>query len=294
MKPEKPRILPSRPAGFGLVELMIAMVLGLIVLGAAVAVFQSNQRTYSANEGQNRVQENARAAYEMMVRDIRATGGSACSSEARVLGSDANSVLFRTALSGTPTEFTTTSADDLSYRVKPGTASTNSVTLLEPTPAASDIFKPGDVVMVCNAALTGFTTVAATSGQTVTFTTPLPFDPQDTTNADPGSVSISRLRSNRWFVQPNGRESGSSLWVSSFGGAAQEVADGVQGLRVTYRQSANGNPTAYVTNPSNFQYVDAIRVVMPMRAVMPSQIPGEVRNVDRTVATGASLRNRLP
>lgn len=287
-------ISPRRAAGFGLVELMIAMVLGLIVLGAAVAVFQSNQRTYSANEGQNRVQENARAAYEMMVRDIRATGGSACSSEARVLGSDANSVLFRTALSGTPTEFTTTSADDLSYRVVPGSASTNSVTLLESTPAASDIFKPGDVVMVCNAAMTGFTTVAATSGQTVTFTTPLQFDPQDTTNADPGSVSISRLRSNRWFVQPNGRESGSSLWVSSFGGAAQEVAEGVQGLRVTYRQSANGNPTAYVTNPSNFQYVDAIRVVMPMRAVMPSQIPGEVRNVDRTIATGASLRNRLP
>ena len=81
----------GQAAGFGLIELMIAMVLGLIVLGAAIAVFQSNQRSYSANEGQNRVQENARAAYEMVTRDIRATGGSACSAESLVLGSDASS-----------------------------------------------------------------------------------------------------------------------------------------------------------------------------------------------------------
>lgn len=60
--------------GFTLIELMIAMVLGLLVLGAALAVFQSNQKTFSANEGQNRVQENARIAYEMMGKDIRRWG----------------------------------------------------------------------------------------------------------------------------------------------------------------------------------------------------------------------------
>ena len=47
--------------GFSLIELMIALVLGLLVLGAAIAVFQSNQRTFNANEGQNRIQEGARA-----------------------------------------------------------------------------------------------------------------------------------------------------------------------------------------------------------------------------------------
>ena len=36
-------------AGFGLIELMISMVLGLLVLGAAIAVFQSNQRSFNAN-----------------------------------------------------------------------------------------------------------------------------------------------------------------------------------------------------------------------------------------------------
>ena len=62
----------SRFAGFGLIELMIAMVLGLLVLGAAIAVFQSNQRTFDANEGTNRIQEGARVAFEMMASDLRA------------------------------------------------------------------------------------------------------------------------------------------------------------------------------------------------------------------------------
>ena len=65
--------------GFGLIELMISMVLGLLVLGAAIAVFQSNQRTFDANEGTNRIQEGARVAYELMSKDIRAAGGAACS-----------------------------------------------------------------------------------------------------------------------------------------------------------------------------------------------------------------------
>ena len=200
----------GQAAGFGLIELMIAMVLGLIVLGAAIAVFQSNQRSYSANEGQNRVQENARAAYEMVTRDLRATGGSACSSESLVLGADSHSVAFRAPLAGNATELTTTSSDDLSYRVAAGSASAASVTLLEATPAASDVFRANDIVMVCNAAMTGFATVASVSGQTITFSASLPFDPKDTANADPGSISIARLRSNRWFTQPNGRATATS------------------------------------------------------------------------------------
>ena len=284
----------GQAAGFGLIELMIAMVLGLIVLGAAIAVFQSNQRSYSANEGQNRVQENARAAYEMVTRDIRATGGSACSSESSVEGADAQSLAFRAPLAGNATELTTTSADDLSYRVVGGSATANSVTLVEATPAATDVFRANDIVMVCNAAMTGFATVASVSGQTITFTAPLPFDPKDTEYADPGSISISRLRSNRWFTQPNGRDTASSLYVSRSGGAAEEVADGVQSLALTYHQASGGNPNAYVAAPSDMQWVDAVRISMPIRAVMPTQNPGETRNVDRTIAAAASIRSRAP
>jgi type IV pilus assembly protein PilW len=287
--------MPRQLTGFGLIELMIAMVLGLIVLGAAIAVFQSNQRSYSANEGQNRVQENARAAYELVTRDIRATGGSACSAESLVLGSDASSTAFRAPLSGNASELTTVSADDASYRVKGDDPATTAaaVKLVETTPVASDIFKAGDIVMVCNAAMTAFVEVASVAGQVITFTATLPFDPRDTTNADPASISIARLRSNRWFTQANGRDTASSLYVSRSGNVG-EVADGVQSLAVTYHQASGGDPTAYVAAPSDMQRVDGVRISMPVRAVMPTQNPSETRTVDRAITTVAAIRSRAP
>lgn len=278
--------------GFGLIELMVAMVLGLLVLGAAVAVFQSNLRTFNANDGQNRVQENARVAYELLSKDVRSTGSSACSAEASVLGADTTSTAFRSPLSGTATQLTTLSADDISYRVK--TSSKSSVVLVETAPNATDIFKVGDEVMVCNAAMTGFAKIASIAGQTVTFVSELEFDPGLTDYGDAASVSIARFRSNQWLVKANSSATGNSLYVNRNGGGDQEVADGVQSLALSYHQFANGNPNVYVAPPTaiDFRYVDAVRMFMPLRAVMPSKNPGESDVVNRNVAATTSIRNR--
>jgi type IV pilus assembly protein PilW len=281
----------AKQQGFTLVELMIAMVLGLLVLGAALAVFQSNQKTFSANEGQNRVQENARIAYEMVSKDIRSVGSSACSSEALVMGSDSKSTSFRAPLAYSGTGMTTISADDLSYRVAVPGSSASSVTLVEATPAASDIFKSGDVVMVCNAAMTGFAEVASVAGQKITFTASLPFDPADTNNAAPASISIARFRSNRWYVGTNGRDTTNSLYVSRSNAAGQEVADGVQSMTLAFHRTAGGTPTTYETGLTDYQYVNAVRLTVPMRAMSQNK-SSENRNINRTMAATVSIRNR--
>ena len=67
-----------RSQGFTLVELMVALVLGLIVTGAALAMFLTNQRVYTTTESLGRVQENVRTAYELMARDIRESAGNPC------------------------------------------------------------------------------------------------------------------------------------------------------------------------------------------------------------------------
>ncbi len=64
--------------GFTLVELMIAIVLGLIVSGAALTVFVTNRQTYAATESLGRIQENARTGFELMARDLRQASGSVC------------------------------------------------------------------------------------------------------------------------------------------------------------------------------------------------------------------------
>lgn len=64
--------------GLTLVELMIAMMLGLLVVGSATAIFISNRQTYRATEGLGRVQENGRMAFELMARDLREAGSNPC------------------------------------------------------------------------------------------------------------------------------------------------------------------------------------------------------------------------
>lgn len=83
MSPRMPRRLAPRAAARGvtLVELMVALVLGFIVVGAAMAVFLSNRQTYAATESLGRLQEGARVAFELMARDIRAAGTIPCSNE---------------------------------------------------------------------------------------------------------------------------------------------------------------------------------------------------------------------
>lgn len=67
-----------RTKGFTLIEMMIGMVLGLVVLAAVIAVFESNKRTYTATESLSRVQESARVAFELLSRDLRESAGNAC------------------------------------------------------------------------------------------------------------------------------------------------------------------------------------------------------------------------
>lgn len=72
---------PRAARGVTLIELMVALVLGLVVAGAAMAVFLVNRQTYLATENLGRLQENARTAFELMAQDIRAAGTIPCSNE---------------------------------------------------------------------------------------------------------------------------------------------------------------------------------------------------------------------
>ena len=74
-----------RSLGFTLVELMVSLVLGLIVTGAALAMFMTNQRVYTTTESLGRVQENVRTAYELMARDMREVAGTPCEADLPVV-----------------------------------------------------------------------------------------------------------------------------------------------------------------------------------------------------------------
>lgn len=64
--------------GLTLVEVMVAMTIGLVLLGGVVTVMSSSQSTYRVNEAMARMQENARYAFQLLSRDIRMAGYRGC------------------------------------------------------------------------------------------------------------------------------------------------------------------------------------------------------------------------
>ncbi len=64
--------------GFTLVELMIALVLGLLVIAGVGSVFIANKDAYRTNEALAQAQDAARTSFEFLARDIREAGSNPC------------------------------------------------------------------------------------------------------------------------------------------------------------------------------------------------------------------------
>lgn len=75
--PSHPR--PARSmAGFGLVEIMVALVIGLILLGGIGVVFLGAKQTFRTQDDFSRIQENVRYALDTIGVDVRMAGYAGC------------------------------------------------------------------------------------------------------------------------------------------------------------------------------------------------------------------------
>ena len=61
-------------AGFTLLEVLLASAMGVLILVAAYAIYESGQSTYKRAERKTDIQQNARAALDTVVRQIRMAG----------------------------------------------------------------------------------------------------------------------------------------------------------------------------------------------------------------------------
>ena len=71
----------KRAQGFSLIELMLALALGVVVTAGIVTLFVGNNQTYTLLNGQSRMQENARFAVDFITRSARAAGYFGCDPE---------------------------------------------------------------------------------------------------------------------------------------------------------------------------------------------------------------------
>lgn len=75
-------------AGFSLVELLIAMVITLVLMGIVFALMRQNQGIFAVESGVTSMNENVRAAVDLVTREVQAAGTGLRGMSAPILGVD--------------------------------------------------------------------------------------------------------------------------------------------------------------------------------------------------------------
>ncbi len=228
----------NKNSGYSLIELMIAVALGIVVVGATLGIFVSNRQTYIAAENVGRIQENARTAYELMTRDVREAGGTPCAGHlliADVLNSPSanwwsnwtNPVLgyengaLGVSIAGTD-----------AIEIKSGSASTYTVASHNPTSAVITLntsthdLVADDILLICDTRqasifqmsgpnATNATVVHNTGSGTpgncskgLGFKNPIDCSTNGTTYEYGPNSLITKLSASRWYIGSNGRPAG--------------------------------------------------------------------------------------
>ena len=307
-------------AGLTLVELMVAMLLGLLIVGAAVSIFASNTQAYRSTQNLGRIQETGQVAFEMMARDIREAGSNPCGVylpeavanvingyagnwythwDVPIVGYDNGSLAGSKA--GTDAIQILREADD-AIQVDGHSGTTLTV--------KGNPHTAGDYAMVCDIHQLALFRVGAATATTISHaasagncSNKLGARPaQCAAEADyeyqpPKSIApvVSGLRAVRWFVADNGR-GGSSLFMQEGAGAAQEVAEGVSDMQITYLHPAI-NASSYVAASAiaanRWDGVTAVRVAMDVEGPDVNAAVGGGR-IKRRVEHVIGLRSRNP
>ena len=257
-------------SGFSLTELMIALVLGLFVLGGALGVFVSNQNTYRVNTALIQVQNNIRSAFQLMGKDFRSAGFLGCNNAIRVstvLGDPAPIwAIWNGGIQGDDNPGAINGLNPIAgtATVRMMYASGQSNTLVAHNSATSTMtlndepnLQTGDIGIVCDDGLSSIFEVTGTGGAPFSVshdatglncTANLGFINPFNCNAAPerafpANAMLMRFESVAWFIAPSEDNADvMALYRATLLGSQQvneEVLFGVANLQVLYMDGTN-------------------------------------------------------
>lgn len=306
--------MPNRNAmqGMSLIELMVAMVIGLVVLGAVTGIFLTSQQAYRTMEGLGRVQETMQFGFELMARDLREAGGNPCDTNLP----PANVADLAGATWWTNWTQPVNGFDDGTFAQSVGETDAVQALIMDNTLANvtnhvgtvitvdnAAGFAANDVLMACDmrqiaifraASVTTATGAISHShaGNCSTSLNVLPA-PCDA-SAPPYLYSlnsvVSRLRGVRWYVGDNGR-GGTSLFRQTNAAVAEEMVEGVQDMQIEYLQGAAAGSYVAAGAVTNWGEVTSMRIALTAQSEDEVGTDGEsvVRQLEHVV----NLRNRM-
>jgi type IV pilus assembly protein PilW len=322
----------KRPRGFTLIELMVAMAIGLVVVGCMGSLFISNQRVYRANKALSDVQDSARVAFEFLARDIRHAGLTACGNGARVAnvlrngpsnggtawwanwnnvirgfdGNDSDVAAGKgdgDRVAGKPS-LQLLGADDTSYSVSSHDLSAAQFTLNEAIadPIVDDVFIACDYDHAAIFMSSSYNVRAKTLGHATTggknCSVGLGF-PTSCGSANfykfGANALVTRLNVADWYIGKN-PEGGMSLYRFGRAGGSpdrQEMVRGVTDMQLSYHQSDLREPFVTAARITQWRNVIAVRIMLTVRGDDP-QVGAIDAPIERSFTVTTTLRNRVP
>jgi len=322
----------SSAKGFTLIELMIALVLGLLIIAGVIGVFVSNKQAYRQNENLARMQESARYAFEVVARDIRDAGGIGCGSNlptANVVNNPSTqwwsdwgdgirgyggAQAFPAKAIGTNTTDRVAGTD--AVIVWSGNSNAD-VTIVSHNPVSAQFkmnttahnFSDGDVLMVCDFKQAAIFQVTNASSTNVTIVhnsgTGVPGNcskglgyPSDCSSVNGnlysfvGGGALTKLSSNAWYIGFNGRGS-KSLYRASISGI-DEVAEGVSDMQLQYlvRDVSANLASNYVDATAITDWTRVVAVRVVFEIDTLESVGTDGNMITRTWNTAVMLRNR--
>ncbi|WP_430389211.1 PilW family protein [Dyella sp. 20L07] len=310
-------------SGFTLIELMVAMLLGLVVIAGVGSVFLSNQQVYRTNKGLSDVQDSTRIAFEMMARDIRVAGLTGCGNSGR-FANVVSGAKWWSNWNNTIVGYTSSQAD-IALATNARAKDTESIILLgaegsgvsvkaNASPAftineSSTDMVAGDVVIVCDpdhaalvqlSSVNGTTLTHAASGNPGNCTTDLSYPTvcsSGNTYVFAPNAQIAKLNAVDWYVGTND-EGGTSLYrlaLTTVAGEAKAIASemvrDVTGLTFLYHQT--GDNAFLAADAVNWSQVDAVQVTMTVIS-SDKRVGVDAKPVSRTFTSTTTMRNRVP
>ena len=88
-----PDMSVKNQVGLSLIEVMVAMAIGVILMLGITQIFSASRAAFSSNEGLARIQENSRFAMEFIRQDLRMAGNMGCLNELGYAGNIFNHLL---------------------------------------------------------------------------------------------------------------------------------------------------------------------------------------------------------
>jgi type IV pilus assembly protein PilW len=301
-----------RQRGIGLVEIMIAVTLGIIVTGAVVQIYLSSKRQNDMQGGLTGRQEVSRYATQLIQRDLQTAGFRGCLRDTgtvvNTLGAGISPYAFLDDYGTHVQGFEDVVSDNLPGEITAGgnevvaetdvlvirtiddpnlqltanmvTSASDPVTVPDPDPPAPNTPTVGDIMLVTDC---GGSAIFEVTG----------FDKDTGTIAHGGKNLVRRysagaqlftLRTTTYFIRNNAAGI-PGLWRRVGDGEPQELAEGVENMQVMYGEDTGGVdqvPDVYRTADAVVDWNDVVSVQV---ALLVSSVRENVSDTDlRTFA----------